>query len=435
MIRKTSPSVTWRRWAILIGLAMTVFCIAPAVPAESWTLSAAVQRGIAERAQVAAAKDRAEGSRDLADAAAANRLPQLSLRLASIWTESRQGRPLFVAANGRREAIGQIVITAPVFDAQLQALAKAARASATAARYQVLLTQLQTAASVTNVWYQLALAQGQVAFWQQTVAYDKTLVAHSAKAFHAGAAARIDVVQTQLLLTQARAQLDQAQVQQQTAARELNLQLGLPDDAAATAAKHSIPAAGAFGSFAQLWQRMQARQPLLQLAQKEIGVARAAKAVQNAAYLPVVNAQLAYGIDANGVPSGRDLGWQAGLGLTMPLFSFGRRQDRVAAADANVQALRADRTALLLQMHSRLNQDWGAYRAAQENACHAKRIGREAKLVYHMTQEGFRAGALNALNLAQAQNAWIQARLTALQAGLRMSLARQQLLLDTGQLP
>ncbi|MBU2753173.1 TolC family protein [Acidithiobacillus sp. CV18-2] len=419
-----------------IGLAMTAFCIAPAVPAESWTLSAAVQRGIAEQAQVAAAKDRAEGSRDLADAAATNRLPQLSLRLGSIWTESRQGRPLFVAANGRREAIGQLVITAPVFDAQLQALAKAARASATAARYQVLLTQLQTAASVTNVWYQLALAQEQVAFWQQTVAYDQTLVARSAKAFRAGAAARIDVVQTQLLLTQARAQLDQAEVQQQTAARELNLQLGLSaEEAAATVANQPIPAAGAFGSFAQLWQQMQARQPLLQLAQKQIGVARAAKAVQKAAYLPVVNAQLAYGIDANGVPSGHDLGWQAGLGLTMPLYSFGQRQDRVAAANANVQALRADRTALLLQMHSRLNQDWGAYRAAQENAQHTKKIAREANAVYRMTQEGFRAGALNALNLAQAQNAWNQARLTALQARLRVSLARQQLLLDTGKLP
>ncbi|MEY2341215.1 TolC family protein [Acidithiobacillus sp. IBUN Pt1247-S3] len=409
--------------------------LAPAARGSSWTLSQAVQRGVAVQAQVAASKERASASQDLAKAAQASRLPQLSLRAGSIWSASRENQPLFVSANGRQETIGQLAITAPVIDAQLQALAQAARDSAAAAQIQIALTRLQTAASITNVWFQLALAQEQTTLWQRTAGYDKRLFARTQEAFHAGALARIDVVQTELLLTQARSQLALAKVQQQTERRALNLQLGLGVNANTTIRGNRPPSPAPSVSLSQLWQQMQASQPLLRLAEKEIVVARAEKAVQKAAYLPVLNAQLAYGIDNNGIPHRRDLGWQVGLGLSMPLFGFGRRQAQVAAADANLGAVRADREALLLQMHARLNQDWGVYRRAQENARHAGKIANDAEAVYRMTRKGFHAGAINALNLAQAQNTWIQARLTDVQARLRVELAFKQLLLDTGQLP
>ncbi|WP_312263400.1 TolC family protein [Candidatus Igneacidithiobacillus taiwanensis] len=436
MFRK-APTLPTAFSGVALGRAAIVavaFGSAPAL-ASSWTLSQAVERGIAVQAQVAAAADRARASRDLAAASTANRLPQLSLQMGGIWSASRQGQPLFVSANGSEESIAELVVTAPIFDAQLQALAKLAHDGALVAAYQVDQARLQTAAAVTNAWFGLGLAQEQTALWRQTVDQETQLVARSQKAFRAGSVARMDLVQTELLLTQARNQYAQAKVQQQTAERALNLQLDLPATAATTLATAALAGPMPVPTRTALWQQMQAKQPLLQVAQRQIQVAEAQKSVQEASYLPVLNAQLAYGVDSSGVPRGHDLGWQAGLRLDFPLFGFGRRQASVAAAGAQVAAVRADKAALLLQMRNRLNQDWGAFRAAQENARRADKIVHQAEAVYDMTRKGFQDGAINALNLAQAQNAWIQARLNSVQARLRLHMAYTQLLLDEGQIP
>jgi hypothetical protein len=52
-----------------------------------------------------------------------------------------------------------------------------------------------------------------------------------------------------------------------------------------------------------------------------------------------------------------------------------------------------------------------------------------------MTRDGYKAGTLNALDLAQAENGWLQARLRVASMLVLLRMARTQLRLDAGTYP
>ncbi|WP_031574227.1 TolC family protein, partial [Acidithiobacillus thiooxidans] len=121
--------------------------------------------------------------------------------------------------------------------------------------------------------------------------------------------------------------------------------------------------------------------------------------------------------------------------LQMPIFGFGRNRDQIAAAREQVAALQAAKSALQMQIRSRLAQDAGTARAASIALKNAGEIERSAQAVYTMTRKGYLAGAESALALQQAEDAWVQAQLQATNAMIRARLSRTQLILDSGFLP
>ncbi len=409
-----------------------LFCRVAA--AEDWSLAQAVQRGIQVQASLQSAQALARSAADTAQASQADRLPQLSLRAGSIWTESRNGQPVFAAANGQREVIGQAVLTAPLYAPQLSALAKLAKDQSAIAKSQTQSVRLQVATTLSNAWYAVLLAQNTSALWQRVLDQDRLLYHDTRDQFRSGATARLNLVQTQLLLLQARSASAQAQEALGSVRRNLRLQLQLPAGSPVQLAPTStLPAAPA--PLPQLWQEASQRQPLLQVAQAQLHAARAQVAVQRASLAPNIDVQAAYGLDSTQVPRPQSLGWQAGITLNLPLFGFGRRHDRIAAAQEQLAALRSARRALLLQIQTRINTDYGVYQQESTRLQQDRHSLAAARAVYHMTRAGFRAGALNALNLAQADQAWVQARLALIRAQIRAQMAATQLALDVGKLP
>jgi len=140
-------------------------------------------------------------------------------------------------------------------------------------------------------------------------------------------------------------------------------------------------------------------------------------------------------VDTATAPRGKDLGWQGSISLSMPIFGFGAQRQQIAAAQEQLAALRSARRALILQIRSQLAQNYGAAVAAQKTLVNARRAEREAERVYAMTRKGYFAGALNALDLAQAEGAWVRARLDLSTAAVAVQLTRAQLELDTGRYP
>ncbi|MCE5388647.1 MAG: TolC family protein, partial [Acidithiobacillus sp.] len=352
-----------------------------------------------------------------------------------IWTQSFNGTPRYVSANGAREIIGELAIAAPLYAPQLQALAKLAHDASALAQSQLQLTQLQVGTQIVDAWFQLALAQNQQALWQQSLARNQLLYSQVQQAFHAGATARLNLVQTRLLLTQAQNQYAQAQSAVRSARRALNLELALPLSAPTRISRGTKALTNRSLSLPTIWQHALQSQPLLRIAEQQIRQGQTQISVQRAATDPTVTANLAYGVDTATTPQENDLGWQAGINLQLPLFGFGRNQDRIAAAKAHLTALRDAKNALLLQIHRQINTDWGLYRQAVVAHQHSARAAKEARQVYEMTLHGFHAGAFTALTLSQAQTSWIQAALTATNARVQEQLAATQLLLDEGRLP
>ncbi|MHB8181237.1 TolC family protein [Acidithiobacillus sp.] len=133
------------------------------------TLPQAISEALHTQPQVFQSAHAVAAGRDLSQAAHAVLLPQISLAAGSIWSESRNGHPLFVAANGPREVIGQVQVLVPLYAPQLHALAKAAKDQSAIARSQETETLLRVAAKVVNTYYQLDLLQTQTTIWRSTL--------------------------------------------------------------------------------------------------------------------------------------------------------------------------------------------------------------------------------------------------------------------------
>lgn len=108
----------------------------PMVQAADLTLGNAIQRAAANQAIVQQAVHVVAERMDLHRAAHADLMPSLSLIAGSIWSQTCNGQPLFVAANAPREIIGQVKLNIPLYSPQVNALQALAHHQMDVARYQ-----------------------------------------------------------------------------------------------------------------------------------------------------------------------------------------------------------------------------------------------------------------------------------------------------------
>ncbi len=398
------------------------------------TLGDAIRRALGNQPLVQEAKHRVTEKIALGKAAHANVLPSLSLAAGSIWTQSRNGQPVFVAANGAREVIGQIQLNMPLYAPQAYALGALASNQVAVARYQERQAVLLVAAQVTAAYYQLALWDNELAVWRKALAAAQELLAATQKSYLAGTRSRLALTQARLAASRARAGLEQAMPEGEAASRVLALQTAYRPGTLPLLATVTSPVAG-LPQEAVLTAQANRTQPLLLVADGEIQAARAMLQYHEAARLPEVAANGIYGVDTVTAPDARNLGWQASLTLQMPIFGFGRNRDRIAAAQEHLAALEEGKGALMLQVHSRVAGDYGAAQAADSALRNDRTMARESRAVYEMTRKGYLAGAVSALAMQQAENSWVQVRLRLAGAAIRARLARAQLDLDSGILP
>ena len=398
------------------------------------TLPQAISEALHTQPQVFQSAHTAAASRDLARAAHAVLLPQISLAAGNIWSESRAGTPLYVAANAPREVIGQIQVSLPLYAPQLYALAKVAKDQSAVALSQEKEARLVVVASVVNAYYQFDLLQTQMTIWRSTLDTAQRLYRDTHKAYTAGAVSDLDLIQTALLRNKARTGLQQTIAEAHAAMRLLNLQIGRAPDGDVVLPHRQVPD-NPLPNPPILDAQAKRTQPLIQAADRQISVGQAQANVQRGAMLPTVSAGAAYGVDTATAPQGNDLGWQGAVTLNMPIFGFGAHRQRIAAAQEQVAALQSARQALILQINSQIAHDYGAAQAAQKTLANARRAAHEAHLVYTMTSKGYFAGAFNALNLAQAEGNWVRARLHFSSADVAVRMTRAQLDLDMGRYP
>ncbi|MDX5934755.1 TolC family protein [Acidithiobacillus thiooxidans] len=418
-----------KNWLLILSLG----CISIGAHAAPLTLNQAINSALHNQALVQASQHQLEAQQDLSRSAEARLLPALSLNAATIWTQSRSGQPVFVSANGAREMLGQIRLNVPIYAPQTRALSKLSEDRVTIERFHLLQTRLSVAAQVSMTYYRLALSNNRIAIWRRALVTARQVFQATRDSYAAGTRSRLALKQAQLNLLRIQSKLKQTLAQSVAIRQVLALQTGLGSHLL-TLAKISTPLKP-LPDLSKIQSRAMQAQPLLRAADAQIQAAHAQLQFHQSARLPVFSANAAYGVDSATIPHSAQLGWQASLSLQMPIFGFGRNRDQIAAAREQVAALQAAKSALQMQIRSRLAQDVGAARAASIALEDAGEIEHSAQAVYSMTRKGYLAGAESALALQQAEDAWVQAQLQATNAMIRARLSRTQLILDSGFLP
>ncbi|MHB8231981.1 MAG: TolC family protein [bacterium] len=407
------------------------------------SLSQAIKRALSNEANIIGAKHIAAEKTALKKASYAALMPDISIAGGGIWTQARQGSPLFASANGMRELIGQARLTVPIFEPKSYAAIALAKSNLNIAGYRLQNARLFVAARVAQYFYGIILLKDEVKIKQKALDGVKKILAATKNEYKAGNLPRFDVVQTGLMAEKLQTDLNvlksKLKALEHVFAMEIfysggNISINAPElspvlPAPSADFNRKLPPVN------RLILNAVKMQPLLKIARAEIKSARAGVKVNKAEKLPSVQGGAAYGEDTVNSVDASGLGWQFFVMLNIPVSNFGLNNDYIEAAAERLMAVKSAESAIKLSIKKRLARDYGLAKASKKELSGAKILVKKSKEVFKMTEEGYLAGAFNALTLQEAQNNWIKARLGLAEAINRLYLTIAQLDIDMGIIP
>lgn len=418
---------------LLAGGGLAPAARAAAAPAPV-TLESAIQSALANNpAYHKAVVARGVAAQNLA-AARASLWPALTATASYLHTAPNDREPggvSFVANNAPDEYVAQLGVTQPLYDGGLLRATAARGEADLAASAQDL--DVATAAlklqvvgdyvAVLRAEQALAIARGQLTTSQAHLRESQVQLRQGTIAPLEAERNALDEANTRMAVEQAAGQLAIARTALATAT-------GLSSDAQlAPLPAVTLPA----GTEAALVARAYARRPEVRAASERTRSASFGARMAAAARAPQVGVTGAAGWDSALGFSPAQLGWDAGLNVSLPVFDWGRLEAQQRAAELQVESARQDEAQARLQVHTEVSQALDEASVARRQAAIADRSVALAEAAARMAGKGFGLGAVSNLEYQLAQQALAIARRQQSDARLNAVLAIEHLKAALGE--
>ncbi len=196
-------------------------------------------------------------------------------------------------------------------------------------------TELQVRQATRQAYFNLALAQAETLQQADAVRLAERLLNIAQERYQAGDAAKLEVIQAELGVAQARANLEVAQKQEKVALSELNALLDEPSEKRWELTT-PLDKLATTPPLSDLIEKAYQASPEIQSYEKQLHVERSREALYKADRVP--NLDLDYGVDFNSPgPGGFREGPRSQITVMLPFFN--RYQGQIAQSLANQQVL------------------------------------------------------------------------------------------------
>ena len=404
------------------------------------TLAQAIKRALANQGNILEAEHIISEKRDLKKSAEAGLLPDIAVNAGGIWTRTKNGYPVFAAANGMRELIGLAGLTVPIYDPKIYGEISLAGNNIKVAEYKLRLARLFEAARITQYFYGLILLKDEIKIERKSLSGAKKILTAAKIKYKAGSLPRFDVVQTELMADGMRTNLKILKSKAKSFERMFLMEIFYGN--ARRAKLYLLPKVSRFSVIGYKMPPLNAlisvainKQPLMKIADAEIKSARTSVSISKAGRLPNIKGGAAYGEDAVNSFDAPNLGWQFFVMLNVPIYNFGLNKNYIDAANERLMALKSAASAVKLSVKKRLAIDYGRASASKKEIYEAKILVKKSDEVFKMTKEAYLAGAFNAFELQEAQDNFIKSRIELAKAVNGFYLAVSQLDIDMGIIP
>ncbi|HEX7052637.1 MAG TPA: efflux transporter outer membrane subunit [Burkholderiales bacterium] len=264
--------------------------------------------------------------------------------------------------------------------------------------------RLSAQATLAQSYLALRVADATRRTLEETVAAYARTLRLTQNRYAAGVAARVDVVQAEVQLKSAQAQLLDVGVERAQLEHAIALQLGV---APAQFSLAPAPLAARMPEIpAGLPSELLERRPDIAAAERRAAAANARIGVAQAAFFPVVTLSGAAGSRTTSFAdlfSAPTRFWSLGAALAQPLFDAGLRgaqkDEAIAAYDAEVAAYRQTVLAAFQEVEDNL----AALRILEEEAALQAEVVQAARRAVELTTNQYEAGVVSYLNVISAQ--------------------------------
>jgi len=310
---------------------------------------------------------------------------------------------------------------------------RAARSGAEALRETESTTRLDVVSTVRAAYFAARADRDLARVARETVANDRAHLAQAQALVEVGTQAPIAVATARAALASAQLALIQAENGYANAKTQLAQAMGLETWDDFDVGDDTLPAVpGEEGELEPLLGEALRARPELASLSAQVRAEEQTKVADRTGYLPTVSARATYGAAGPRVNDTTE-SWTAGLSLTWSIFDGGLTHARVQEADANLDALRAQATALRTSIRVALEQAYLGVRAARSSVEAAKEAEASAREQLRLAEGRYQAGAGSILELQDAQLTLNNAAAQRVQAEYNLSAARSALLRALGR--
>ncbi len=260
--------------------------------------------------------------------------------------------------------------------------------------------ELQVRQAARQAYYNLSLAQAQAAELADAERLAERLAIIAQERYQAGDAAELEVMQAQLGVAQARANLEVAQKQEKVALSQLNALLDEPAEKPwelTTPLKELPPAV----TLPELIQKAYHASPLIQTYERQLQVERSRETLYKADRVP--NLDLDYGVDFNSPgPGGFRQGPRSQISVMLPLFN--RYQGQIAQSLANQQVLEDQIAAARRTVAGNVETSYLMLTSQETKVnLYENKLVPASSQLERMAEESYRAGKTDILAVLTAQ--------------------------------
>lgn len=322
-----------------------------------------------------------------------------------------QSAPIFIANNAIHEYTSQASITEAV---GLKGIADARVAAANAARASAELEVARRglASAVVALYYSVSASGQKQQLYQEGLNEAQAFTSLTEKREAAREVAHADVVKAQLQMQQRQRDLSDATVAAQRARLELGVLL-FPDPG--TQYQTEAPANDTLPpNWDEVSRLASIRNPEIASALADLKATEASVTSAKAAYLPDLGLNFSYGIDApqfakNGPNGIRNLGYSISGTLDIPVWDWLSTQKRVRQSEIQRDAAKVRLTAAQRRLIATLQSAYAEAVAAHNQLDLLDQSVRTAQESLRLTKLRYSAGESTALEIVDAQNAYLTA--------------------------
>jgi outer membrane protein TolC len=345
-----------------------------------------------------------------------------------------QPAPKFIANNAVREYASQAVVNETVGLDHVAGIRRADAASALAAA-ELEVARRGLVAAVTGLYYELAAADNKLGAAQRARAEAADFTKLTSQREQAREAAHADVVKAQLVEQQRERDLSDAKLAAEKARLELAVLLFAdPRTAYALASSENAPA---LASRSDVDQAAARNNPELKSALAALNVGNADVLAARAAYLPDLQMNVTYGIDApqfavNGPDGVRNLGYSASVTLDIPVWDWLSTAHKVKQSEIRRDAAKVALSATQKRLVARLDEAYDEAAAARDQLISLDASVATAAESQRLTRLRYQGGEATVLEVVDAQTAFLTAQNAREDGRVRYAAALAELQTLTG---
>jgi outer membrane protein TolC len=413
------------------AVSLLLICLSPRSPAQApaaqpgaqITLDEAIRRAQANEPNYAAAVADSRVAGADRSIAVAGLLPSVRLYGQGLYTQPNglknqagqgagaQPSPRFIANNAVREYASQGMVDEALGMAQAAEVRRADAAAAMAAA-EMEVARRGLVVTVTELFYGVVAADNKLTIATEAHGEAADFLHQTNELEQQRESAHADVVKSQLEEQQSARELSDAKLAADKARLELGVLLFPDPRTAYTLAAPAEPAA--LASREDVDQAAAKNNPELKSALAALSVSDADVLAARAGYLPSLNLNYTYGIDApqfavNGPETVRNLGYSASVTVDIPVWDWLATEHKVKQSEIRRDATRVALTATQRRLIAQLDEAYAEAVASRDQLASLDASVQTAAESLRLTRLRYTGGEATVLEVVDAQTAYVSA--------------------------